>query len=109
MILSTAAILLYLVALFLTAATLWLFLHAAQTISPNDPEIFWVFIFVVIPFVMLVYFGLAFIIDDTISLGATSLTPKENELSFAESLFAAVSYVGLSGWVWLRWRNSARR
>jgi hypothetical protein len=97
-----------LVALFLTVATLWLFLHAAQTISPNDPEIFWVFIFVVIPFVMLVYFGLAFIIDDMI--GAASLAGKEeNELTLAETLVVAVSYVGLSGWLWLRSRNPMAR
>jgi hypothetical protein len=54
---------------------------------------------------MLFYFGLAFLIDDTISEGAAWLTPKEEELSFTESLVAAVSYVGLSGWLWLRWRN----
>ena len=54
---------------------------------------------------MLFYFGLAFLIDDTISLGADHLTAKEEELSFAEGMVAAVSYVGLSGWLWLRWRN----
>jgi len=48
---------------------------------------------------MLIYFGLAFIISDTISEGAAWL------LSFPEGLVAAVSYVGLSGWLWLRWRN----
>ena len=30
---------------------------------------------------------------------------RENEPSFTEGLVAAVSYVGLSGWLWLRWRN----
>ena len=54
---------------------------------------------------MLFYFGLAFLIDDTISLGADRLTAREEELSFTEGLVAAVSYVGLSGWLWLRWRN----
>ena len=54
---------------------------------------------------MLFYFGLAFLISDTISLGAPWLTAKENELSFTEGIVAAVSYVGLSGWLWLRWRN----
>ena len=94
-------------ALFLTVATLWLCLHAAQTISPKqtDPRIFLVFIVVVIPFVMLVYFGLAFLIDDTISEGADRLTAREEELSFTEGVVATVSYVGLSGWLWMRWRN----
>jgi hypothetical protein len=114
---TAATVLLYLVALFLTVATLWLFLHAAQTISPKqpDPQTFWLFIVVVIPFVMLIYFGLAFLINDMIELGAVSLAAKEeDELTLAESLVAAVSYVSLSGWLWLRWRrkpiaHSARR
>ena len=97
---------LYLVALFLTVATLWAFSYSTQTIVPKTgPQFVWVLIVVVIPFVMLFYFGLAFLIDDTISEGAAWLTPKEEELSFTESLVAAVSYVGLSGWLWLRWRN----
>jgi len=56
---------------------------------------------------MLFYFGAAFLISDRINEGATWLTVKENgqELSFSESLAATVSYAGLSGWLWLRWRN----
>jgi hypothetical protein len=54
---------------------------------------------------MLFYFGLAFLIDDTISVGADHLTAREEELSFTEGLVAAVSYFGLSGWLWLRWRK----
>jgi len=54
---------------------------------------------------MLFYFGLAFLIDDTIRERADHLTAREEELSFTEGLVAAVSYVGLSGWLWLRWRN----
>ena len=54
---------------------------------------------------MLFYFGLAFLIDDTISVGAAHLTAREEELSFTEGLVAAVSYAGLSGWLWMRWRN----
>ena len=54
---------------------------------------------------MVIYFGLTFIISDTISLGTTFPTTRETELSFPESLVAAVTYVGLSGWLWLRWRN----
>ena len=105
MTLTAATILLYLVALFLTAATLWPFSYPTQTIFPKDSRFVWVLILVGIPFIMLFYFGLAFLISDTISDGAAWLTAREEELSFTESLVAAVSYVGLSGWLWLRWRN----
>jgi hypothetical protein len=105
--LTTATILLYLVALFLTVATLWLLSSANQTIGPKqtDPQFFWVLIVVVIPFLMLLYFGLAILISDTISTGAAWLTADDDELTFSESLVLAVSYVGLSVWLWLRWRN----
>jgi hypothetical protein len=101
---TTATILLYLVALSLTVATLWL-LSLTQTSKKTDPHFVWVLIVVVLPFVMLFYFGLAFLIDDTVSEGAAWATANEGELSFTESLVATVSYVGLSGWLWLRWRN----
>jgi hypothetical protein len=110
MTLTAATILLYLVALFLTVATLWPFSYPKKT----DPQFFWVLIVTVVPFVMLLYFGSAFLISDTISepdrlkamrseLGSDWATPSR--LSFTESLVAAVTYVGLSGWLWLRWRN----
>ena len=104
---TAATILLYLVALFLTVATLWPFSHPTQTIFPKKtgPRSVWLLIFVGVPFVMLIYFGLAFLISDTISLGAPWLTAKENELSFTEGIVAGVTYVGLSGWLWSRWRN----
>jgi len=54
---------------------------------------------------MLIYIGFAFLISDTIRLGAPWPTTKKDELSFSESLVAAVTYVGLSGWLWLRWRD----
>ena len=92
---TAATVLLYLVALFLTVATLWPFSHPTQTILPKTgPQFVWVLIVVVIPFVMLFYFGLAFLIDDTISVGADRLTAREEELSFTEGLVATVSYVG---------------
>ena len=105
---TAATILLYLVALFLTVATLWPFSHPTQTIFPKKtgPQSVWILIGVGLPFVMLFYFGLAFLIDDAISEGAPWVTSREEEeLSFTESLVAAVSYVGLSGWLWLRWRD----
>ena len=103
----TITILLYLVVLYLTVATLWPISYPTQTIFPTKtgPQFVWVLIVVGLPFVMLFYFGLAFLIDDTISEGTDHLTAREEELSFTEGLVAAVSYVGLSGWLWLRWRN----
>ena len=107
MTLTAAIILLYLVAPFLTVATLWPFSYPTQTIFPKKtvPQSVWVLVLVGIPLVMLIYFGLAFLIGDTISDGTAWLTAREEELSFREGLVAAVSYVGLSGWLWLRWRN----
>jgi hypothetical protein len=107
MTLTAAIILLYLVALFLTVATLWPFSHPTQTIFPKKTVLqsVWVLIVVGLPVVMLLYFGLAFLIGDTISDGTAWLTAREEEPSFTEGLVAAVSYVGLSGWLWLRWRN----
>src|SRR5262249_40366745 len=100
---TAATILLYLVALFLTVATLWPF--STQRIKETDPQLFGVLIVAVIPFLMLLYFGLAILIADSISVGAAWLTADDDELTFSESLVLAVSYVGLSGWLWLRWRN----
>ena len=111
MTLTTATILLYLGALFLTVATLSPLSHLTQTIFPKKagPQFVWVLIVVVLPFVMLFYFGLAFLIDDTISEGADRLTAREEELSFTEGVVATVSYVGLSGWLWMRWRNPSTK
>ena len=54
---ATIPCLLYFAALFLTVATLWILLYA----DPNEassPQNFFVSIVVVMPFVMLIYFGL---------------------------------------------------
>ena len=121
MILSAETILLYLTALFLTVATLWSLSFATPTINLKDARDLLLLIIVVIPFVMLLYFGSAFIISDMISeraewlqamrseLGDDWLKVMRSKLSFTESLIAAVTYVGLSGWVWLRWRDPNTR
>jgi len=104
---TAATILLYLGALFLTVATLWFFSYVNQTISPKQTDLrdFLVLIGVVVPFLMVIYFGFAISIYHTISLRATWLTADDTELTFSESLVLAVTYVGLSGWLWLRWRR----
>jgi len=117
MTLTAATIALYLVALLLTVATLWSFSYTTPTISLKDPPDLLLLIIVVIPFVMLLYFGGAFLISDMISeraewlkamrseLGDDWLKVMRSKLSFTESLVAAVTYVGLSGWLWLRWSD----
>ena len=104
---TAATILLYLVALFLTVVTLWPFSYATQTTNTKetDPQFFWLLIAVVTPFVMLIYFGAAFLISDRISEKAVWQMVLQPELSLTKSLIVAVTYVALSGWLWLRWRN----
>ena len=99
---TTIPCLLYFAALFLTAATLWILLYPNEGSSPQD---FFVFIVVVMPFVMLVYFGLAVIICDKISVGRGWPTTLPLQLSTAEALAMAVTYPSLTVWLWLRWRK----
>ena len=103
MTLTAATILLYLVALSLTVAALWSISDPTRTTKETAARDLLVLIIVAVPFVMLIYFGVAFIISDIISAGA--VLPKEEELSSSECLVAAVSYVGLFGWLCWRWRN----
>ena len=89
-------------ALFLTVATVWLLLRAIETL-PNEINVqsFLVLIIVFIPFVMGIYLGLAAIICNGI-VGRPNLPL---ELSLRKIVPATVTYIGLSAWVWLRWRK----
>ena len=100
---ATIPCLLYFAALFLTVATLWILLYA----DPNErsPRDLFVLIVVVMPFVMLIYFGLAVIICDNIGLARGWPTALPLQLSTAEALAVAVTYIGLTVWLWLRWRK----
>jgi hypothetical protein len=105
---TTIPCLLYFAALFLTVATLWILLHA----DPNEgssPQDFFVSIVVIMPFVMLVYFGLAVIICNNISLARGWPTALPLQLSSAEGLAAALTYIGLTVWLSLRWRKLRNR
>src|SRR5215469_3565699 len=99
---TTIPCLLYFAALFLTVATLWILLYVNEGSSPQD---FFVSIVVVMPFVMAIYFGLAVIICDNISLARGWPTALPLQLSTAEALAVAVTYIGLTVWLWLRWRK----
>jgi len=101
---TTIPCLLYLAALFLTVATLWTLLYA----DPNEgssPQDFFVLIVVVMPFFMPIYFGLAVIICDKIGVVRGWPTTLPLKLPTAEGLAAAVTYIGLTAWLWLRWRK----
>ena len=104
------------VATFLTVATVWVLWYAAEKVLPDEVgqlQFFLTFIVVVIPFVMLVYFGLDVLIDDAVATGAgwpTALPfagwPTEWPLVLPpEILIAAVVYIGLTVWLGLRWRK----
>ena len=100
---ATIPCLVYFAALFLTVATLWILLYA----DPNErsPRDLFVLIVVVMPFVMLIYFGLAVIICDNIAVARGWPAALPLPLSSVEALAAAVTYIGLSVWLWLRWRK----
>ena len=90
-------------ALVLTVATIWLLLHAIETHPKEiDLRFFLTLIVVIIPFVMVIYFGLATIICNEIVAGWPILPL---ELSLGKIVAATVAYIGLSAWVWLRWRK----
>src|SRR5262249_48991841 len=98
-----------LLALFLTVATVWLLLYAIETRAKEiNAQSFLVFIIVIIPFVMGIYFGLAAIICNEIVTAGRPILPLE-PLSLRKIVLAAVTYIGLSAWVWLRWRKLSRQ
>ena len=98
--------LLYFAALFLTVATLWIVLYPDEG---SSLQAFFVLIGVVMPFVMVIYFGLAVIICDKISVGRGWPTALPLQLSTVEALAVAVAYIGLTAWLWLRWRKLRNR
>jgi uncharacterized membrane protein len=82
--------------------------YVLETIFPDevrDPQFFLTFIIVFVPLVMLVYFGLAFLNYDAIAaqFGRPTALPL-GPLS-PEALGAAVCYIGLTVWLWSRWRK----
>jgi hypothetical protein len=108
---TTEPILLYAVALLSTVATLWISCYAIETLSPNefeDPRSFLILILVIVPFVMLIYFGLAVIIDDKINMGPGTALPLRPSHTARTTAVVVLTYYGLSRWLWFRWRKAAR-
>jgi hypothetical protein len=86
------------VATFLTVATAWIIWYAAEKVFPNEVgqlQFFLTFIVVIIPFVMLIYFGLDAIVDDAVTTQAGWPPELPFEL-LPETPVLVVVYIGLT-------------
>ena len=102
-------ILVDLVALFLAVATVWILWYVLKKISLDevrDARSFLTFILVIVPFVMLIYFGLAIINYDAIAArsGWPPILPLDS-LSSPPIIGAVAFYIGQTVWLWLGWRK----
>ena len=94
------------VATFLTVATVWILWYLLEKIDREviDIRSFLTFVVVVVPFVMIIYFGLDAVIDDAVATRGG--WPTELPLGLPPEIPAlAVVYIGLTAWLWLRWRK----
>ena len=99
-------VLIDLLALFLTIATVSILWYVVIPDEVKDLQFFVTFIFVVVPFVALVCFGLALINYDRIALraGWPPILPLSSLLS--PPIIAVVAfYIGQTVWLWLGWRK----
>ena len=95
----------YPAALFLTVATLWVLPKTIPRDELRDTRSFFVLIIAVVPFLMLICFGSAVIIDDTIDrqVGWPPDLPLESQ--WPAIWVGALIYTGLTLWLWWRWRK----
>jgi tungstate transport system substrate-binding protein len=98
-----------LLALLLSVGTVSIIWYVAKKIFPDDVkdfQFFLSFIVVVIPFVMIIYFGLAVINYDAIAArsGWPLVLPLDSLLSPAVVGLAAF-YIGQTMWLWWDWRK----
>ena len=101
-------ILIGLVTLFLTAATVWIVWYGVKAVFPDEVthlQFFLTFIIVIVPFIMLLYFGSFILIYDAITAPPWR-TALPSRLTQPEVLASAVIYISLTMWLWLRWRKS---
>jgi heme/copper-type cytochrome/quinol oxidase subunit 2 len=101
-------ILIGLVTLFLTVATVWIVWYVAKTVDPDEIkhlQFFLIFIVVIVPFIMLFYCGSFILICDALTAlpWRTELPSRPRPLAV---LASAVIYISLTIWLWLRWRKS---
>ena len=97
-------------ALFLAVVTvsiLWYVIKRAFPDEVKDLQFFLTFIIVAIPFVMLIYFGLAVINYNAIAtrVGWPQVLPLENEQLLPAIVGATAFYIGQTVWLWLDWRK----
>ena len=101
---ASEQILIDLVTLFLTVATVWIVWYVVKAVFPDDvPHLpfFLTFVVVIIPFIIRITFGSAIIVNDAITAPPwPTLLPSK--LSLRELLAAGVIYIGLTAWLWLR-------
>jgi hypothetical protein len=98
-----------LLALFLAIVTVEIVWYVARKTSPNqvtDAQFFLVFIFVIVPFVILVCFGLALINYDAMATrsGWPPALPLTSGLS-PPVIGAVVFYIGQTVWLWWSWHK----
>jgi hypothetical protein len=102
-------ILIDLVTLFLMVATTSILWYGIKKIFPEetrDLQFFLTFIVVIVPFVMLIYFGMAVINYDamTRSSGWEPVLPLKGPLS-PPIIGLIVFYIGQTVWLWSSWRR----
>jgi hypothetical protein len=98
--------LLALVVAIATVSILWYVVKKAFPDEVKDFQFFLTFIFVAVPFVMLVCFGLAVISYDVIAgrSGWPLVLPLDNSLS-PPVVGVAAFYIGQTMWLWWDWRK----
>jgi ABC-type glycerol-3-phosphate transport system substrate-binding protein len=102
-------VLIDLLALLLSVGTVSIIWYVAKKTVPDevkDFQFFLTFIVAVIPFVMIIYFGLAVINYDTVAArsGWPLVLPLDGPLSPAVVGLAAF-YIGQTMWLWWDWRK----
>jgi glucan phosphoethanolaminetransferase (alkaline phosphatase superfamily) len=101
-------ILIDLVALLLAVAVVWMlwyFLIWNVGHEVRDPQFFVTFILVIVPFVMLICFGMAIIHYDAVATRSGWSTALPLKPLSPPILGAAVFYFGQTLWLWSRWRK----
>jgi len=102
-------VLIYLLALVVAIATvsiLWYVVKKAFPDEVKDLKFLLTFIAAVVPFVLLIWFGLALINYDVIAAlaGWPLILPLDRPLS-PQILGAVAFYIGLTMWLWWDWRK----
>jgi tungstate transport system substrate-binding protein len=102
-----------LLALLLSVGTVSIIWYVAKKITPDevkDLQFFLTFIVVVIPFVMLIYFGLATVNYNAMAAlsGWPLVLPLDSPLSPPPIVGLAAVYIGQTTWLWWDWDKLRR-